>query len=610
MEPLAMPSPALSSTRSSQNKNLESFSAVGNVEILEKKVNYNLNLNFEDFNLGVLSSLGGDVLSDIRGFASGKASITGDSNLPDINGRLFLANAGIGIPYLNVDYAIQNQAVVDVTESKFIFRNSTLTDSKYKTEGAIFGTISHKNFGDWKLDLNINSNRLLALDTKDSEDSAYYGVAFIDGEATIKGPTNGLVINVNAKSEKGTAIKIPINDSEGISSKNYIHFVTPEEKYNIKKGTKTVARNYNGLELEFDLDITPNAEIEVILDRNSGHGMKGKGFGSLLFKINTLGKFNMWGDFQAYQGEYNFKYGGLINRKFDVKKGGSISWEGDPLRAILNLEAVYKTTANPAILVDNSTSNQKVDVEVVIGIKGNLSNPEPDFNFNFPGISNVIKSEIQTKLEDKDIRQKQALVLLSTGNFLSSEGLNSTAVINNVYQKFGDIFGDIFNDKDGKIKVGVDIVSADRTIGSEADGRVGVTINYKINDRITFNGKAGIPVGGINQSAIVGNAEIQYRVNEDGTLNLRFFNRENEVNYIGQGIGYTQGGGISYEVDFDTFQELLNRIFKNQKIEKTTNKKEEKQTPDSEVLPEFINFSDSKKKKETLETKDEKPPNE
>jgi hypothetical protein len=57
-------------------------------------------------------------------------------------------------------------------------------------------------------------------------------------------------------------------------------------------------RRYKGLELEFDLDITDDAEVEV-LDRDSGHGIKGRGFGSLLFKINTLGKFNMWGDFQA-----------------------------------------------------------------------------------------------------------------------------------------------------------------------------------------------------------------------------------------------------------------------------------------------------------------------
>ncbi len=592
-----------------ENKNLESFSADGNFEILEKKVNYNLSLKFEDFNLGILSSLGGDVISNIRGLASGKATISGNSKTPDINGRLFLNNAGLGIPYINVDYKFQNQTIVDVTDSKFIFQKSILIDSKYDTEGTIYGNISHKNFGDWKLDLNLDSNRLVALDTKDSEEAAYYGVAFIDGEATIKGPTNALIINVKAKSEKGTAIKIPINDSEGTSGKSYIHFITADEKYNIQKGSVAgTTRNYNGLELEFDLDITPEAEIEVILDRNSGHGLKGKGFGSLLFKINTLGKFNMWGDFQAFQGEYNFKYGGLINRKFDVKKGGSISWEGDPLRAILNLEAVYKTTANPAILVDNSSSNQKVPVEVVIGIKGNLSSPEPDFNFNFPSISSVLKSEIQTKLDDKDIRQRQALVLLSTGNFLSSEGLNSSAAFNNIYQKVGDIFGDLFQDKEGKIKVGVDIVSADRTVGSEADGRVGVTVNYKINERITFNGKAGIPVGGINQSAIIGNAEIQYRVNTDGTMNLRFFNKENDVNYIGQGIGYTQGLGVSYEVDFDTFQELLNKIFKNQKIEKTKN--QNKQVPDSEVLPEFINFSDTKKKKEPVEIKDDKPPHE
>jgi hypothetical protein len=317
----------------------------------------------------------------------------------------------------------------------------------------------------------------------------------------------------------------------------------------------------------------------------------------------------MWGDFQAYEGAYNFKYGGLINKKFDVKKGGSISWEGDPMRAILNLEAVYKTDANPSALVDNDTYRRKIPVEVVIGITGNLSNPEPDFNINFPNISSVLRSEIQTALEDKDLRQKQALVLLATGGFLSiKDGVDQVSITNNLYEKFSDVFGDIFSDNNDKIKVGVDIISADRREGIATDGRVGVSVNYTINERIIFNGKAGIPVGGINQSAIVGNAEIEYRVNEDGTLNLRFFNKENDINYfVGQGIGYTQGAGISYEVDFDTFQELLNKIFKNQNIERE--KKSSDQIPDSDYLPEFINFSENnKKKKETLtETKSSVP---
>jgi hypothetical protein len=62
-----------------------------------------------------------------------------------------------------------------------------------------------------------------------------------------------------------------------------------------------------------------------------------------------------------------------------------------------------------------------VPVEVVIGIR-DLASPEPDFNIEFPTVSSVLKSEIQYKLNDKDIRQTQALYLLSTGGFLSPEG--------------------------------------------------------------------------------------------------------------------------------------------------------------------------------------------
>jgi hypothetical protein len=462
-----------------------------------------------------------------------------------------------------------------------LFKNDVLTDTKFGTKGTLNGSISHNNFSDWKLDLAINSKRLLVLDTKDSEDAAYYGIAFIDGSATIKGPTDGLFIKVDAKSEKGSSLKIPINDSENISENSFIHFLTAKEKFNIKKGIVDNSRNYKGLELEFDLDITPNAEVEVILDRNSGHGMKGRGNGTLLFKINTLGKFNMWGDFQAYEGTYNFKYGGIIDKKFTVKKGGYISWEGNPMKARLNLEAIYKTSANPALLLENSSFNKKVAVNVVIGLRGDLTSPEPDFNFEFPTVSNVLKSEIEYKLNDKDVRQTQALYLLSTGSFLSAEGVNNSALTSNAFETATGLLSGLIHSEDEKFQVGIDIIGADKTSGKESDGRFVATVSSKINERTTFNGKVGVPFGGINETAVVGDVEILYRVNEDGTVNLRFFNRENDISYIGEGIGYTQGAGISYEVDFDTFKELANKIFKNIKIEKA---------PDSNLIDEDSNL--------------------
>jgi hypothetical protein len=179
----------------------------------------------------------------------------------------------------------------------------------------------------------------------------------------------------------------------------------------------------------------------------------------------------------------------------------------------------------------------------------------------------VLKSEIEYKLNDKDVRQTQALYLLSTGSFLSSNGVNQSALSSNLFESATSLLTGMFHSDNEKFNVELDIITADKTVGSEADGRFVASVSSKINERITINGKVGVPFGGVNQSAVVGDVEILYRVNEDGTVNLRFFNRENDINYIGEGIGYTQGVGISYEVDFDTFKELANKIFKKHKIE-------------------------------------------
>ncbi|WP_374173394.1 translocation/assembly module TamB domain-containing protein [Flavobacterium tructae] len=595
-----------------QNGFTESFKAEGTFAVENKETFLDLSLKLEGFNLATLGTVGGDVLSNVRGSVSGNAAVVGNLKKPEINGRLYVEKAGMTIPYLNTDYELSDRTVIDLTDEKFLFRNNQLTDTKYGTKGLLNGSIEHHNFGDWKLDLNISSKRLLALDTKDSEDAAYFGTAFINGTASIKGPTEGLFIKVEAKSEKGTQVKIPINNAQSVGESNWIHFVTPQEKYNLANGILEKTKNYNGLELEFDFDITPDAEVEVILDRSSGHGMKGKGYGSLLFKINTLGKFNMWGDFQAYEGTYNFKYGGLIDKKFSVKKGGSIIWEGNPMKAQLNLEAVYKTTANPAVLLDNTSSfNKKVPVEVVIGLRGDLASPEPNFDIQFPSVSTVLKSEIQYKLDDKDIRQTQALYLLSTGSFMSTDGFSQGDFSGTLTETASSLLGGIIKSDNDKVNIDLNYISADKRLGQEADGQFVANISGQINERITINGKLGVPVGGVNESAIVGDIEILYRVNEDGSMNLRLFNKENDINYIGQGIGYTQGVGISYEVDFDTFSELVNKLFKNHKLERAI-KNSTNDLQDNNLNPDFVNFSNKKnadknKKKEEKKEKKEEP---
>jgi hypothetical protein len=214
-----------------ENNNFKSFSAIGNLQIVDNKTLMDLNLDFQKFNLGILSNLGGDVVSKIRGYASGKARINGNVNDINYSGKLFVDNAGLSIPYLNVDYKIKDNSSVEITKNKFIVDPTQISDSKFNTVGNLKGFIKHKQFEDWELDLTIDSDRILALNTIDHEDVAYYGTAFINGNASIKGPTSGLSINVNAKSGNGTDVKIPINDASSLSDNSFIHYLTKGEKY-------------------------------------------------------------------------------------------------------------------------------------------------------------------------------------------------------------------------------------------------------------------------------------------------------------------------------------------------------------------------------------------
>ncbi|WP_237421166.1 translocation/assembly module TamB domain-containing protein [Flavobacterium sp. Sd200] len=577
----------------------ETFATSGNIEIVDKQTLLSLDATFSDFDLSPLEVFLKTIFPEIRGKASGRAAIVGNAKKPEIDGRLYIKGGGLRVGYLNTDFNFEENATVDLTEELIFFRNIELTDSKYKTKGRLNGSLKHDFFKNWGLDLKITSDRLLVLDTKDSDDALYYGTAFIKGEATLTGPTTALVIDVNAESAKDTDIKLNINNTGATGTNNaaFIHFLSPQEKLNKGKGVVAKdAKVYKGLELNFELNITPDAKLEVVIDKNTGHSLTATGDGLMLLNINTLGKFNMWGDYSVRQGQYNFKYGGLFDKKFVVKEGGSIVWEGDPTKAKLNLEAVYKTQANPSVLLESASFSRSIPVEVAITLNGNITAPEPDFNINFPGVSSTLKSDLDYKLSDMDTRQTQALSLLSTGSFISQTNA-STAVYGSLFERASSMFNDLFTDEQSKVKVGVNYVQADRNPYVETNSQFGLTLSSQINDRITVNGVLGVPVGGVNQSAVVGNVEVQLRLNDDGTFKARVFNRENDINFLGEGIGYTQGVGLTWDVDFDTFSELIWKVFKKAKNDEPDNNNRGTDIPDSELAPDYIQFGDSRNKK-------------
>ncbi len=569
------------------NKGFESLNAKGGINVGDKPT-IDLDVNLRNFNMAAFSALGRDAIDNIRGLASGDAKVSGNYKNPDISGTLTLQKAGLRVPYLNIDVDFKENATVNLIKQQFNFDEIEIIDTKYKTSGILDGIISHKNFKEWYLDLSVTSDRLLVLDTPPAEDALYYGTAFINGFASIKGPTDELVIDVNASTAKGTIFKIPLNDTESIGDNSYIHFLSPEEKASRLAGIPIEIQEVKGIELNFDLDITNDAEVEVVVDQTSGSTLRGRGAGNLLLEINTNGKFNMWGDFVVYEGVYNFKYAGLVQKVFQVRSGSSINWDGNPTQAQLDVSAVYEVNANPAVLLENPSINRKIPVEVVILLQGQIAQPDITFNVEFPNVSSVVRSELEYRISDRASRELQALFLVTQGSFYSEFAIGQNAITGNLVERASSLVNDIFADEDGKFQVGVNYVQGDRTPDQQTVDRFGLTLSTQITNRVLINGQVGVPVGGVTESLIVGDVEIEFLLNEDGTLRAKVFNRENNIQFIGEQIGFTQGIGLSYSVDFDTFKELIRKIM-NKELVKTVEEKEQEESAKS-LAPDYIVF--------------------
>lgn len=575
------------------DKEKNSLLAKGNILGFDKSPRLDLDFSFNDFDLSFLTPIGRGDVDKIRGNVTGNVNLWGPIDAPNHNGQLILNQGGLSIPYINTDYLFSNGTIVSLVDQTFNFNKTKLTDTKFGTQAELVGQINHLNFSNWGFDINVVSERILMLNVDEREDEVFFGNGFLGGKVHLHGPSKNLTIDVVGATEEGTSIKIPWADDFGLADTSFMKFIDKKKVGKTQQKKNEELYNFSGLEMNFELDVNDNAEIKVVIDKESGSFLSGHGAGNILMEIDTKGKFNMWGDFITFDGIYNFKNLNVIDKKFNLRQGGTIVWEGDPLGAQMDLEAVYEVPggANPAILLDNPNFNRKIPTEVLIRLQGNLLKPDdPIFEIDFPNTSAVVTSEINYRLADPQISQLQAISLLSQGIFINEVSVSVQGITNNLYEKASDLLSNLMGDDNGKIQVGLNYLQGDKSkvMDINSDDRLGLTLSTQITDKILLNGKIGVPVGGIEETLIVGDLQIDFILNEEGSLKAKVFNKENEFRYIGDELGYTQGVGLSYQVDFETFRELIGKIVKGNQLSQTKQSKQIVSKP-SGVGINFIN---------------------
>ena len=549
------------------NENI-SLKSEGTVIAINEKPNLDLDLNFNDFDISFIEKIGSNTLNNISSSISGQVNLWGSYDNLQHNGNLILNKSKFLIPYLNIEYLINNNSELTLYNQNIEFTNILITHSESDSFSSLDGNINHTNYNDWNLDLVFESDRLFILNKDFDEDENFYGKAYIDGQISISGPTDKVSIDIEALTKPGTYITIPRTNSNLIDDFSFIEFTDLNNsdlftKNNLLDDVKQL--NNKTLDLNIDLEIDNNAQVDITIDQETGSYISGIGNGNLFMEIDSDGKFNIFGDYTTTEGEYNFKDLALIDKKFKLKDGGTIVWDGEPLGAQMDILATYEVPggANPALLLDNPNFNKKIPTDVEIELTGNLTKPNsPDFEIYFPNTSSSVTSEINYKLNDPEVRQLQAISLLTQGIFINEVSVSIEGITNNIYEKVSDIFSDLLGGSEGPLKVGINYLQGDKSdiLDIKTEDRFGVTLSTEISEKILFNGKIGVPIGGIEETLIIGDVQIDFILNVDGSLKAKVFNRENEFRYIGDKLGYTQGVGLTYQVDFQTFRDLISKL--------------------------------------------------
>lgn len=565
---------------SEEKIHIDAYSNRGDLKTLQVKGDYHpasrvfdIRFNLDKLSLNVIYPYLNDYLDDISGIVSGNLDLTGDFERPVMNGDLKLQKVDFMISYLKTRYSFSNDVLVQVRNNNIRFRDFKIYDDQGSL-ALMNGSITNTWLRDFYFDLNFDTKNFYYLNTRESDNDMYYGRAIGTGIINIKGKLDNISMNISARTEKNTELYININAGEDITENTFITFKsTGRSEKEIPEGKK---REVTGLNMNFDLEINPDAEVQIVFDPKVGDIIKGNGNGNINLQISNEGEFLMFGSFEIESGDYLFTLQNIINKKLKVEKGGSISWNGDPLDATIDMSAIYSTRAIPSVLVPDPPAYLKdkrypVDCRLIMTDK--MMNPTIQFEIILPTAEEETKNFVKNAITTQEELTKQFISLLVINNFSSSQAIASPGAVTSqgtgmvgvttselLSNQLSNWLSQISNDFD----IGVNYRPGDEITTDQVEVALSTQI---LDDRVEIH--TNLDVGGSQTNAtqegtstknITGEFDVNVKLTNDGKLSLKAYNHSND-DQLYNTSQYTQGVGFIYREDFNSFGELIKRYW-------------------------------------------------
>lgn len=514
----------------------------------------------QDANLKLVNGFLPSDISNFRGLADGKFTVLGTPEKPLIKGKLLIHDGFVKVNMLNTSYFFGN-GTVTIDDGIVTVDNMQMEDVRGNT-ALLNATYNHTNYVTDNIAFDIiNMNKLLVLNTTEELNPLYYGKAYASGSVSVLMYDDKMDVEVNVTTEKNTKIFLPLYGDEDVSLGDFVEFVKHDSDQVV------TAASLEGISLAFNLDVTPDAEINIIFDPISGQSLKARGNGDIEMKISPTGEFTMEGPYEVEEGRFIFALKSYVRKEFKVAKGSRITWFGDPYLADLNIKTIYtlQTSLFPLMPPDLADKYRKnTDVQCIMHLTNTLENPLISFDIVVPRADDNIKSVLSSIRSNEQELTTQFFTLLVVNTFITpstgvgnNQSSGSNIAANYTTELLTNKFNSLLSQATGNLDVGFNYKPGDNISNNE----IAVALSKQSKDgRLVLSTNLGVSQGNNinnNPSSFVGEFNLEYMLNEEGDVRLRAYNESNEFNITNvQQSPYTQGVAVFYQKEFDGAKNL------------------------------------------------------
>lgn len=537
----------------------------------ENDIDFRLDFKNTDIEF-VAAFLDPEVISDVKGKLNGKITVNGNSSSPKIDGLLNLSQGGLKVGVLGTAYKLSGPILFSSQHNAFFINNMPVIDEEGNT-AVLTSSINHEHFQNWSANIDLwfdretventyhrsFTGRFLVLNTKYNEGEVYYGKGYATGFANIFIQDGQTDITLNAQTEKDTKITVPMYGPSEVSEFDFITI-------DVQKKIANNQVDLTGVNLDLNITATPQAEVDLVFNEKTGDAISARGLGPINITADNFGKIQMKGQYVVATGKYDFVLP-PIKQQFTLVPGGSITWTGDPYEANLAISAYNKVNASikelTADAVGGISTVGNEEVRCILNISNTISNPIVQLDIDVPSANEAGKQALSRIRSNPDDLQQQFFTLLVMKRFVPLNGQSN--------QGFGgatDVLAEQINSaldglsKQVKFNVGYDTKSAQNGDASSLTRQTTVGFQTAVgeNKSILISGAFGVANSstgvGITNSYI-GDMNIEYLINNDGSFRLKIFNLSNDRGVLTEKYkgDFTQGIGLHYQEQFNELNE-------------------------------------------------------